>query len=660
MLDRLLAGLMSGPNMNCRPHKSRQRVDLTLLEKLQDVSPEETLQALLGTAKTARTIANVKLPRKTKEGDPAEKAWLEQSALLTKLRVIADDARTYENDTGVHALSIGFPLLSLAPGSFAGGPRNSTKRILAPIAFIPVTVSIKGGATPSIELACRGEGADRVTPNTALLSWIEQQTGKPQNSDAFEDEEGSDPWREITELVRHVATAMLIPAPQLPLGIGQSGIAAESSAATTEAVSPPVSTHVKPAVENPSSANPVEHDQLRALPETAAQEHPLPETAPTPESSDVQSSVSDPHPPFQLKLQAAPRTDDESIHPQILLSAVLGLFPTAHQGLVRDSRAMLAEPSPQSGPIQSFLTSGVDFDAPAVAAPTVNAQPVKQRALSAQRLAAAADPCQARAVALARESAGLVVHGPPGTGKSQTITNIIADHLFRGQRVLLVCEKRTALDVVADRLEHMGLGKLCGIVHDPQRDQRDLYKSVREQLDELPEAKLHPRAEADLQKVDIELEQLHEELTCFHKSLMDPAPDGQPSFHELMGRWMSFRAELTVRLDDANVTAISVEQLETSQVALREIFERAANIAYFKNPWTRCAGIPLGEFLSRPMSTARTAMDRLETAADAADTTADDRIPAFSDNLPVQQQALERADLSARLRDAIPRPSRPG
>jgi hypothetical protein len=38
------------------------------------------------------------------------------------------------------------------------------------------------------------------------------------------------------------------------------------------------------------------------------------------------------------------------------------------------------------------------------------------------------------------------VHGPPGTGKSQTITNMIGDHLARGERVLLVCDKRTALD----------------------------------------------------------------------------------------------------------------------------------------------------------------------------------------------------------------------
>src|SRR5205085_5615355 len=92
-----------------------------------------------------------------------------------------------------------------------------------------------------------------------------------------------------------------------------------------------------------------------------------------------------------------------------------------------------------------------------------------QRAFAEERLIADADPCQARAVRLARQARGLVIHGPPGTGKSQTITNVISDHLARGQRVLFVCDKRTALDVVSDRLNVLGLGNLCAIIHDPQR-----------------------------------------------------------------------------------------------------------------------------------------------------------------------------------------------
>lgn len=657
MLDRLLAGLMSGPNMNCRPHKSRQRVDLTHLARLQDATPEQTLLALLDSESCARTVAKVKPPKKWKSDDdqptPAEKSWIDQSALLTKLRVIADDARTYENDTGVHALSIGFPLLSLPPGSFTGGPRNSTRRILAPIAFIPVALLLKGGATPSVEIACRGEGADRVLPNTALLSWIEQQTGKAYRTDAFEDEEGVDPWREIRELAQHVADAMRIELPVLPSGDGPNPATASDrdvndpslfgdSLKTTAAPQTPVLRH--PEEPNSSASDPA----LASTSEPGSGVHGAPVQQPP---------SADPSTPGQspiLNLSPAPHADDDSATPSILLSAVLGLFPTAHQGLLRDTHAMLGQTAPPSGPIQNFLASGIDFDAPTIVTPLPGPQPKASRTVADEKLAAAADPCQSRAVALARQAAGLVIHGPPGTGKSQTITNIICDHLARGLRVLLVCEKRTALDVVADRLEHMGLRSLCGIVHDPQRDQRDLYKSIHEQLADLPEAKLHPRADGELAKADAELQQLHDELAGYHKSLMEPAPGGGPSFHELMGRWMSFRGESPVRLDDSKISGITVELLESNQTALAELFERAAKVNYFKNPWTKCAGIALADFLSRQMSVARTALSRILAAADAADATADDRIPPFTANVPLQRQAAARVELANHLAESIP------
>ncbi len=54
-----------------------------------------------------------------------------------------------------------------------------------------------------------------------------------------------------------------------------------------------------------------------------------------------------------------------------------------------------------------------------------------------------------------------VLHGPPGTGKSQTITNMIANALVRGKRVLFVAEKQAALSVVKKRLDDIGIGEFC-------------------------------------------------------------------------------------------------------------------------------------------------------------------------------------------------------
>jgi len=77
-----------------------------------------------------------------------------------------------------------------------------------------------------------------------------------------------------------------------------------------------------------------------------------------------------------------------------------------------------------------------------------------------------ADSSQLEAVAEAEAGRTFVLEGPPGTGKSQTITNLLAHSLARGKRILFVAEKRAALDVVKDRLDAVGLGPFALDLHD--------------------------------------------------------------------------------------------------------------------------------------------------------------------------------------------------
>ena len=76
-----------------------------------------------------------------------------------------------------------------------------------------------------------------------------------------------------------------------------------------------------------------------------------------------------------------------------------------------------------------------------------------------------ADSSQLAAVVASGEGHNFVLDGPPGTGKSQTIANMIAQNLALGRRVLFVSEKRAALDVVYRRLEQVGLGDFCLELH---------------------------------------------------------------------------------------------------------------------------------------------------------------------------------------------------
>ena len=164
-----------------------------------------------------------------------------------------------------------------------------------------------------------------------------------------------------------------------------------------------------------------------------------------------------------LTLTPAPRTGGDWQQGSFRQCSGPGSVPLSNQGLLRDTKAMLKGESIQ-GPVKNFLQTDVLSNADVnEAEPTVQKIP---RDIASERLVVQADGhLQARAVKLARQCPNLVIHGPPGTGKSQTIANIIGDHLAKGERVLLVCDKRTALDVVKNRLDHIGLGQFCAVVH---------------------------------------------------------------------------------------------------------------------------------------------------------------------------------------------------
>ncbi|WP_186446615.1 AAA domain-containing protein [Neobacillus bataviensis] len=89
-----------------------------------------------------------------------------------------------------------------------------------------------------------------------------------------------------------------------------------------------------------------------------------------------------------------------------------------------------------------------------------------------------ADGSQEEILKDARYKTGLVVHGPPGTGKSQVIVNLITDALKQDKKILVVCQKRAALDVVYQRLDGLGLSNHVALVHDEKNDRKKLYAKV--------------------------------------------------------------------------------------------------------------------------------------------------------------------------------------
>lgn len=345
----------------------------------------------------------------------------------------------------------------------------------------------------------------------------------------------------------------------------------------------------------------------------------------------------------ETPFEALPKIPDLPKHPAFLNAAALGLFPVSNQGLLRDLKAM-SSGADLSGPVQFFLNAQVETPAaPADFAPAT--QEIPPRDFTKERLVTRADPFQALAVRQAEEHPLLVIHGPPGTGKSQTITNIIGDHLARGERILMVCDKRTAIDVVYNRLEHLGLGGLCALVHDSQRDQRPLYMKIRNHLDSLPDARLNRRVNKELEETDAALRAAHDEIIGFFTALNLPAAESGKSFHELVGEWFTIPCE--VSLPPEHLADLTGQQLARHGDALRELLDRGARARFDRNPWAAAAGMTLPEFLTANLGELRERLRGLMAAAGTFDwNTAELGLPPDGD---LTQHATDRKKLAAAL-----------
>ena len=157
------------------------------------------------------------------------------------------------------------------------------------------------------------------------------------------------------------------------------------------------------------------------------------------------------------------------------------------------------------------------------------------------------DSSQLSAVLEAGRGSSFILYGPPGTGKSQTITNLIANALYQGRRVLFVAEKMAALSVVQKRLEKIGLGPFCLELH----SNKVTKKHVLEQLDKA----LHAAKIREPEEYDAVAQKLYERrmlLIQYLESLHEDDREGSKfSLYECISRYESYDVEpLTVLLNE--------------------------------------------------------------------------------------------------------------
>lgn len=146
-----------------------------------------------------------------------------------------------------------------------------------------------------------------------------------------------------------------------------------------------------------------------------------------------------------------------------------------------DSSKWPENSKPYNHPILNALLGGGFTDAP----PTANDDHNLDKETNAHQLfhVVDADSSQVLAMLAVHEGRNLVIQGPPGTGKSQTITNLIANAIGQGKKVLFVAEKMAALEVVKRRLDAINLGEACLELHSHKSNKRELHAELKRILE---------------------------------------------------------------------------------------------------------------------------------------------------------------------------------
>lgn len=179
-----------------------------------------------------------------------------------------------------------------------------------------------------------------------------------------------------------------------------------------------------------------------------------------------------------------------------------------------------------------------------------------------------ADSSQYKSIYWAKKGLSFVLQGPPGTGKSQTITNIIAELIAMNKRVLFICEKRSALEVVYRNLKKRDLGDYALPLFDTNLNKKEVVSNIYKNLDLIQEKRIIVSKHAKEILKDANLNNL--ELKDYFKILTDPILPLKKSLYELTS-WIGDEEDL--------LHASFKDILTTTEDELDKIIKEVANFA---------------------------------------------------------------------------------
>ena len=186
-----------------------------------------------------------------------------------------------------------------------------------------------------------------------------------------------------------------------------------------------------------------------------------------------------------------------------------------------------------------------------------------------------ADSSQAEAIKMALKGKSFVLQGPPGTGKSQTITNMIAECLLNGKKVLFVSEKLAALNVVYEKLKNAGLEEFCLELHSHKANKKQVIEALCHTL-KLQKSGVSPQAERELKAKQEAQRKLDEYAAELHKV----RPTINKTLYELYEEVSACRFAPDMEFVVPNLKNKGEEYIEKAESALCRYVEYIPSIGY--------------------------------------------------------------------------------
>lgn len=198
-----------------------------------------------------------------------------------------------------------------------------------------------------------------------------------------------------------------------------------------------------------------------------------------------------------------------------------------------------------------------------------------------------ADSSQQDAIELSQRGASFVMQGPPGTGKSQTITNIIAQGLADGKKILFVSEKMVALDVVYRRLTDVQLDDFCLSLHSHKANKKEILAQLGNNLN-LQRIKVKDEETAKLTRLDMLKEQLKAYVKDIHTTIMPL----EMSLYEVYGAILELGNLPDIALQLSNAEELTKDQVNRLALLVMNL-DKAQGVLgpqWYKNPWQGITG----------------------------------------------------------------------